>query len=959
MRSSYSRRAAVALGVAAWLTILLFPSSSALADEPSCPHGQMQSVKTGVVEATGCWTSSGSTYTAAFADNPEGIDLNGFVLKGDSQSGIRINTDTGSVASIVLDSGNQGTAYLYSRNWPVPGQLSQIGGGGPISFTAKNGPVQLANAQIGVTYSAGTILALLASPAGSISTQVMLEPGGEGSMDLTVAAGGIFTLKGKAQSVKIDLPTKPEEGTKFDGFELKLQELDGIKFVQLYDLDLHYSISQKLLSGSANLGFPFFGKGTGVGVSLAIQNGVPTDIGVNVHGTRIPIGATGYITDLGGGFHVSGVVGLDFNGWCKSIGYESGMIVGSDKGPDAYTHWKCHKGSTNDGVDVGKACRWQTSNPASVASYTDPNNARSWICSLAPPSMATSFDLGANAQLTAQFGPDIPSPFGKIAPIRANARFDLAYQGGELVVGIHGGLELFRIPVGDAYVVLHSNTGVQFGAGLGVGVPSLTNNPNDPFYLGLRVDGWVARGKFQLEGKGQFSLFGAKLLAGDGLINDRGIGACWTVVGVPGGAFYTWGSAGPETFGFNSCRLGDYREQFPAGATASAARARTFRLTQAKTVLAVRGVGSAPRFTLRSAAGRVVRVPATGLSVIARDYAVFINRRTRTTYVMLPRARGTWTVSPYRGSATVASLKAARIEPEQRVTAKVLGTGTTRTLVYNALKLPNTRLLFLEVLPDGTQLPILNTTATSGRHRFRVETGSGYGLRELRVVAVQGAGATMSRVAARYRVNPPPILRATGVLDATRDGFTVYASWMPVRGASGYLVQVFTRRHGRMVATFVRRVSARKTTLLLPQYPALPGRSVATVWALNSDGKLGRPRSTSFLSSPSALTLKAAAKLSVRSAFARGGAVFVNTQCPVSMAHCQVRLGLVVSGRVVVRRSYQQSPGTFLKIRLLPGRPADRRALARALAGRSRRVRVTCRIFRLAAGNGAEAEATP
>ena len=139
------------------------------------------------------------------------------------------------------------------------------------------------------------------------------------------------------------------------------------------------------------------------------------------------------------------------------------------------------------------------------------------------------------------FGPEIPSPFGNIPPVRANARLDLGYTGGELVIAIHGGLELFRIPVGDAYLIIHSNSGVQFGAGVGIGLPSYRNNENDPFYLGLRVDGWVSRGRFQFEGKGKFALFSLKLLEGDGLINDRGIGACWTVLGIPGGAFYKWG----------------------------------------------------------------------------------------------------------------------------------------------------------------------------------------------------------------------------------------------------------------------------------------------------------------------------------------------------------------------------------------------------------------------------------
>ena len=123
-------------------------------------------------------------------------------------------------------------------------------------------------------------------------------------MDVTYSLAGIFTFKNKPQSLTLALPTKPEEGTTFDGIELKLHEIDGIKFVTLYDLEAKISLEKKLISGSANLGFPFFGEGKGVGVSFTIQNGVLTDLGVSVHGTRIPIGASGTITDIAGGFHV-------------------------------------------------------------------------------------------------------------------------------------------------------------------------------------------------------------------------------------------------------------------------------------------------------------------------------------------------------------------------------------------------------------------------------------------------------------------------------------------------------------------------------------------------------------------------------------------------------------------------------------------------------------------------------
>jgi hypothetical protein len=337
---------------------------------------------------------------------------------------------------------------------------------------------------------------------------------------------------------------------------------------------------------------------------------------------------------------------------------------------------------------------------------------------------------------------------------------------------------------------------------------------------------------------------------------------------------------------------------------------------------------------------------------MGRDYAVVLDRFNETTYVVLPHARGAWTISPYPGSATVTSVKVAGMAPKERVTGKVVGSGTSRTLVYHALKLPNTRLLFLEVLPDGTQFPILNTAAGSGSRRFKVETGSGYGPRKLRVIVIRGGSPDSgSRVLGGYRVSPPPLLRAPGYVDAYRNGFTVGVDWYPrVRGATGYVVQVYTRRNGRVVASFVRRVSARETSIQIPSYPAATGRTVARVWALNSDGELGKPASSKpFATAASALTLKAGAALAVASAYQRHGAVFINTECPARQGACQVRVTLRLRGRTIVRLGYQQAPGTVYAARLLPTNRADRRALARVLAQKHSRIRVTCKMFRLAA----------
>src|SRR5947209_17705362 len=99
-------RILIALGIAAALTISLFPSGLAAGDEPAFAHGTKQSVKVGIVDATGCWTqatvNNATVYTAAFADNSDGIDLNGFVVTGSTGDGLQINAGTGAVTSITI-----------------------------------------------------------------------------------------------------------------------------------------------------------------------------------------------------------------------------------------------------------------------------------------------------------------------------------------------------------------------------------------------------------------------------------------------------------------------------------------------------------------------------------------------------------------------------------------------------------------------------------------------------------------------------------------------------------------------------------------------------------------------------------------------------------------------------------------------------------------------------------------
>ena len=247
------------------------------------------------------------------------------------------------------------------------------------------------------------------------------------------------------------------------------------------------------------------------------------------------------------------------------------------------------------------------------------------------------------------------------------AGLEIGYALKQFVLRLHGDIQLLRIPMGSAYFEIYGNAGVKFGGAFGLGIPSFKNNENDPFYIGASVDGWIGGGKFQLQGRGRLTILGIRLADGSVLLNDRGLGGCGTlfantIFAIGGGGFHNWDGSG-TAFAPNTCGLGNYEERFPLGAAATAASARTFIVNADKTILSVHGVGAAPRFELRAADGRIIRTPTADRPIMGRDYAVAFDRANDTTFVILARAKGTWTIRPDAGSVAINSVKAASVAP--------------------------------------------------------------------------------------------------------------------------------------------------------------------------------------------------------------------------------------------------------------------------------------------------------
>ncbi len=538
-------------------------------------------------------------------------------------------------------------------------------------------------------------------------------------------------------------------------------------------------------------------------------------------------------------------------------------------------------------------------------------------------------EIALDANMIAELGAEVPTPWGKVAPVEVDADTKIGVSGKEFFFLIRGGVKIFRLPVGQVYFALHTSSGVEFGVAVGIGFPSYSNNEHDPFYIGAHVDGWFAKRHFQLEGAGRVALFGAKIFDGRILVNDKGSGACWVVLGFPGGAVYEYGWKKVKTFGIG-CGLDSYKEKFPGGARVSATSPRTFHLTAEEGVIEVKGAGGAPRFALRSG-GRVLRAPVESDSAIVRSgvrHAFFVNEGTDTTNVVIARPQGDWTVVPYPGSPPVVGVRAAREAPKEHVTAEVTGRGPVRTLHWDSLNRPHTRLLFLERLRSGQEVPLFQTDRPRGARQFHAVTGAHYGRRQIRVVVIHGYASRQDSVVESYRVARPRPVDGPQEVSAWRDDHDVHVRWNGVRAAHGYLVQIAIEdSKGGQLTSFMRRVPARQRSLVIPNHPGSGnGTAVARVFSLNRDGRPGQPTPQPFATGPGATALPAAVRRGASAASRRGHSVLVRSVCPRG-PHCQVVAELRLRGRTVARRRLQQTPDTFHTIRLTPRLRVDRRAL--------------------------------
>lgn len=830
------------------LLALLVVSVAAATETPqstlACKAGEGKTIDVGIARATGCWTKetkgSANIFTARFADQPTGdVDLNGFFVasayRGDGA--IRIDDSKNTVTAVSLDNGPKViNVQLRSLNVPVSGSKTDLGGPVKLDFTAPNfGELMLEDMRLGFT--SGWAKALAGFIPGNAEVPLMITEDGMGSMNLVVEATGSLALKGKPQSVHINVETESGKGTELDGFEFTLNEVSVGRFLTVNNLNAFYSGAKKEWGGNAEASWPFPRPSGSAGfkIGFTMTNGSLRRVQVGVNGLMIPIGTAGVMKSLSGGFEIS-------------------------------------PSGADDGIQ---------------------------------------FNVGAGAAM----GPPMWTPSGGVGdrPIGVNATLTAGRAKGSYFVKVNGDVSFMSIPLGESYMGIYFDAGVDFGASMGLGLPSFRNNPNDPFYIGSRIDGWIGNG-FQLEGGGRLSVFGWRLSDTNILVSNKVIGACAEVLWTDVGGVYEYGR-GLELFG-SSCGLKKYRQKFAGSSVASISSPRTIRLDREEVMLAVKGDGAAPRFRLIAPDGRVIATPDDRDAVVREDNAFFIDEENHVTNVIPPRGPGEWKLAPLPGSADVVQVTSSRELPPEKVRAKVVGRGTERTLIWNSAGGPDTTLSFSEEMPGGRDRHILSTAAASGKFMFTPGHHGNYGKRRLKVIVMHNDSPRETKVVNTYRVERPGPLRGPAHVRAYRNDHAVTVNWSGVKPATGYLVTTTIKPKQGKPVTLARKVGPKARSVV---FKGSPGATWATarVFALNIDGRPGKPKAKRFRPAPVIKKLEPAARAGLDSAGATGKGVELRTICPTG-GHCQIRLTLLLNGRTVATSRYQQAPDTFHRALVVP-----------------------------------------
>jgi hypothetical protein len=361
-------------------------------------------------------------------------------------------------------------------------------------------------------------------------------------------------------------------------------------------------------------------------------------------------------------------------------------------------------------------------------------------------------------------------------------------------------IELACFKIGNVHFYADSDGYVTFGGSMGF--------DGGPLYFNASLDGAIRLPNWQVVGSGEGGI--RHVLAGSVhvVISNRGLAGCGSIyVGVDpfgftlsGGAAVRWNPSlllGPASIIanlhlFTGCDLSDYQTVVsPAARDGAGPPMRTFTLPsgQRALVLAVQGLGKAPLVTLRGPKGTVVDLTGAAVFTRART-AIGLRQDSEDTafFIVAHPPAGQWVVQPASSSVPIVKLQQAQVLPGPRITARVSGTGSRRTLTYSVAPITGQTVRFVE--QDGTAGQTVATVSGGGRGQVHFTVAPARGTRRRIMAEVQQGGLPRTNLIVATFSAPSPRVGTVRGLQVRRRGTRLLITWKPAALATRYDVVV-------------------------------------------------------------------------------------------------------------------------------------------------------------------------
>lgn len=503
-----------------------------------------------------------------------------------------------------------------------------------------------------------------------------------------------------------------------------------------------------------------------------------------------------------------------------------------------------------------------------------------------------SAPYGGSGQVTMSVGPKVKFLGKEVTAVEADGKIELrtadAQKKKPAYFTTTGNFRLMTLPIANAGFTYWFGQGTAFNASVGIGLPSGTNDPGQPTYIGGGFSGWTTAKNFDLEGNARLKLLGIDLLGAKTVISDYGMAGCLQV-GLWLGGGVRWSDGRGEMLGGFTCDIGAYQRQARASQGVGDGKTR-LSLDPDERIVRISGDEDAPQVVLTDGDREIASPPPGDSDGIQKDDDGTSFTTDSATVFVLDDPEGDWTL---KTPSDIGAIETASPLPAHKVRARVTGNGRWRTLRWSARDIPHQHLTFSEVVPGAGEIPILRTGKASGTYRFKPTPGSWGKQRKLAVDVTQRFNTPRdSMTADTFRVRRQPAPQAVTGLRAQRLVKDVVLRWNPVKGAATYRVSATPQGSG---ATFRKVVKGTRARLSVPTTDLLDVR----VTPLNIQQRAGTSRKVTVDTEDLVRSAAVAAREAAGRLQATGvRRVVTLVECPTG-SHCEVRVVVRREGRVI------------------------------------------------------------